>query len=217
MRTSGTDWSPEEVFARFNVSRESQERLKLYEQLLRRWQKRMNLVSEASLGELWHRHIADGLQLHALIGAPPQTIVDLGAGAGVPGLVVALTRPGGDEIVLIERNSKRAAFLSEVSRQAGTRTTVVPSRVEDIDSDAYRSSGPVVLARALAPLDRLLELSAPLIAGGRALFHKGRRLDQELTEAAKSWKIHYLRHPSVTDSAGSILEVMEARRIDGPS
>jgi 16S rRNA (guanine527-N7)-methyltransferase len=215
MRTSGTGWSPEEVFARFNVSRESQERLRIYETLLRQWQKRINLVSEHSLGELWHRHIADGLQLDVLIGDSPQTIIDLGSGAGIPGLILALARRGHDEVVLIERNRKKAAFLSEVSRRAGIRTKVLPWAIEDIDSDAYRSSKPVILARALAPMGKLLELSAPFITSGRGLFHKGQHLDQELTQAAKSWKIRYNRHPSVVDSAGSIVEVLEARQSDG--
>jgi 16S rRNA (guanine527-N7)-methyltransferase len=215
MRTSGTGWSPEEVFARFNVSRESRERLRIYETLLRRWQRRINLVSEPSLRELWHRHIADGLQLDVLIGEPPQTIIDLGSGAGIPGLILALTRRGHDEVVLIEKNRKKAAFLCEVSRQAEIQVKVLPVAIENIDSDAYRSSKPVILARAVAPLGKLLELSAPLIASGRGLFHKGQRLDQELTQAAKSWKIRYNRHPSVIDSAGSILEVLEARQTDG--
>ena len=117
--------------------------------------------------------------------------------------------------MLIEKNLKKAAFLSEVSRQAGVRLKVLPAAIADIDSEPYRSLKPVVLARGLAPLGKLLELSAPLIAGGRGLFHKGQRLDQELTEAGKSWKIRYIRHPSAIDSAGSILEVLEARHIDG--
>ena len=86
-------WSAEHVFARFNVSRESQERLRIFEKLLRHWQKRINLVSQNSLGGLWHRHIADGLQLDPLIGEPPQTIIDLGSGAGIPGLILALSPP----------------------------------------------------------------------------------------------------------------------------
>ena len=215
MRATAAGWSPDQVFARFNVSRESQERLRVYEKLLRHWQRRINLVGENSLGELWHRHIADGLQLLPLIGERPQTVIDLGSGAGVPGLILALSRPAGDEIVLIEKNHKKAAFLREVSRHTGVAVKVVASAIEDTDSEAYRSAKPLVLARALAPLGKLLELAEPFLAGGRGLFHKGQRLDRELTHAAKSWKIRYIRHPSAIDSAGSILEVLEARQSDG--
>jgi 16S rRNA (guanine527-N7)-methyltransferase len=214
MTAAATDWSPEKVFARFNVSRESQERLKVYERLLRHWQRRINLVSGESLAALWHRHIADGLQVDVLIGPRAQTIIDLGSGAGVPGLVLALARPAGDRFVLVEKNRKKAAFLSEVARQTGVAVEVLRSSIENIDSETYRSAKPVILARAVAPLDRLLELCAPLLSG-RGLFHKGARLDQELTQAAKSWKICYIKHPSMIDSAGSILEVLEARRNHG--
>ena len=217
MRASGVRSLSDAIFARFNVSRESRERLKLYETLLRRWQQRINLVGESALGELWQRHIADGLQLDPLIGRPPQTIIDLGSGAGIPGLVLALSRAAGDETVLIEKNSKKASFLREVARNAGIAATVLCSPIEAVDSEPYRPRKPVVLARALAPLGKLLHLAAPFVASGRGLFHKGQCLDQELTEAAKSWKIRYIRHPSAIDSGGSILEVLEARRSDGPT
>ncbi len=213
MSSVGASLSAEEVFARFNVSRESQERLRVYEKLLRRWQKRINLVGDKSLAGVWHRHIGDGLQLDPLIGDEPHTIIDLGSGAGIPGLVLAIACPE-HHVVLIERNNKKAAFLKEAARQTGVAVEVIPRAIEDIDSDAYRSAKPIVVtARALARLDRLLALSARFL--GRGLFHKGQRLDQELTEAAKSWKIRYARHPSMVDSAGSILEVLEARQIDG--
>ncbi len=213
MSSFGSGLTAEEVCARFDVSRESRQRLKIYERLLRRWQERINLIGDKSMSGLWHRHIGDGLQLDPLVGAGPHTIIDLGSGAGIPGLILALARPE-HHVVLIERNHRKAAFLREAARQTGVLVEVVPRAVEDVDSAAYRSPKPIVVtARALAPLDRLLALSVRFL--GRGLFHKGRRLDQELTEAAKSWKIRYARHPSVIDSAGSILEVLEARQIDG--
>jgi 16S rRNA (guanine527-N7)-methyltransferase len=207
--------SESDVVERFHVSRESYERLKLYERLLRQWQRRINLIGGKTLEDLWHRHIADGLQLDPLIGPEAQTIIDLGSGAGIPGLVLALFRAGRDETVLVERNHKKAAFLSEVARQARIPVKIVRAAIEDIDSEPYRRAKPVIVARALAPLPKLLELATPLMGEGRGFFHKGQRLEQELTEAAKSWKIRYNRHPSATDSAASILEVLEAKRIDG--
>jgi 16S rRNA (guanine527-N7)-methyltransferase len=202
--------SAEEVFLRFNVSRESQSRLKLYAELLARWQKQINLVSEDSLADLWERHIADALQLKTHIGEGRQTIIDLGSGAGLPGLVLALAHPE-YRAILIESNGKKAAFASEVARQARISVKVLHERIERIDSSPYRSQKPVITARALAPLQDLLELAGPWLLCGRGLFHKGRDVGRELTEAMKSWTIQYIRHPSEIDPKGTILEILEAR------
>jgi len=202
--------SAEEVFLRFNVSRESQSRLKLYAELLARWQKQINIISDDSLVALWERHIADGLQLKAYIGEGEQTIIDLGSGAGLPGLVLALAYPQ-YRAILIESNGKKAAFVSEVARQARISVKVLHERIERIDSRAYRSPSPVITARALAPLSDLLELARPWLSSGRGLFHKGRDVGRELTEAMKSWTIQYIRHPSAIDPKGTILEILEAR------
>jgi 16S rRNA (guanine527-N7)-methyltransferase len=202
--------SAEEVFLRFNVSRESQSRLKLYAELLARWQKQINLIGEDSLADLWERHIADGLQLKAHIGGGEQTIIDLGSGAGLPGLVLALTYPE-YRVILIESNGKKAAFLREVARQARISVKVLHERIERIDSSPYRSRRPVITARALAPLRELLELAGPWLSSGRGLFHKGQDAGRELTEVMKSWTIQYIRHPSAIDPKGTILEILEAR------
>ena len=101
----------EEVFRRFDVSRESQARLKLYADLLRKWQARINLVGSETIPFLWERHIADSLQLRTFIGKDEKTVVDLGSGAGLPGLVLALAYPE-YRVTLIESNGKKAAFLT---------------------------------------------------------------------------------------------------------
>lgn len=206
--------TPEQVFLRFNVSRESQVRLRLYAELLERWQGRTALISEDSLKFLWERHIADALQLHPLIGGGRQTIIDLGSGAGIPGLVLALAHPD-YQAILVESNGKKAAFLMEVARQARISVKILPERIEGIESEPYRSQKPIVTARALAPLTRLLDLSLPLLDCGRGLFHKGQDAGRELIEAMKSWSIHYIRHPSVVDPRGTILEVLEVRHRHG--
>ena len=202
----------EEVLLRFNVSRESQFRLRLYVDLLSRWQKQINLISNDSLAFIWERHIADSLQLRRHIGNGEQTIIDLGSGAGPPGLVVALAYPD-YRVILVESNGKKAAFLREVARQARISVKVLNDRIERVDSDTFRSQKPVITARALAPLRQLLELAEPLLECGRGLFHKGEDVGQELIEATKSWSIQYIRHPSVVDPRGTILEILEARHI----
>ncbi|MGH6874536.1 MAG: 16S rRNA (guanine(527)-N(7))-methyltransferase RsmG [Aestuariivirgaceae bacterium] len=203
----------EEVFRRFDVSRESQRRLTLYADLLRKWQAQINLVGGESIASLWERHVADSLQLRAHIGKGEKSIIDLGSGAGLPGLVLALAYPE-YRVTLIESSGKKAAFLREVARRAQIDVQIIKDRVENVDSEPFRSARPVVTARAVAPLHRLLGLAAPLLETGRALFHKGQDVGAELTDALKSWRIDYIRHPSVIDSKGVILEILEVRHID---
>jgi 16S rRNA (guanine527-N7)-methyltransferase len=203
--------TPEQVFLRFNVSRESQIRLQLYAELLARWQGKINLIGEESLKSLWERHVADALQLRPHIGHGEKTIIDLGSGAGIPGLVLALAYPD-YRVILVESNGKKAAFLSEVARQARISVKIRQERIESIESEPYRTLEPIVTARALAPLTQLLDLSLPLLNCGRGLFHKGQDAGRELIEATKSWSIQYIRHPSVVDPGGTILEILEARR-----
>lgn len=202
--------SAEDVFLRFSVSRESRSRLQLYVELLIRWQKQINLISTDSLASIWERHVADALQLRVHVGEGEQTIIDLGSGAGLPGLVLALAYPN-YRAILIESNGKKAAFLREVARQARISVKVLHERIERVDSAPYRSLSPVVTARALAPLQKLLELAGPLLECGRGLFQKGEDVGRELIEATKSWSIQYIRHPSVVDPRGTILEILEAR------
>jgi 16S rRNA (guanine527-N7)-methyltransferase len=206
--------SAEAVFRRFNVSRESQMRLKLYVELLVRWQRQINLVGPEDMKSIWTRHVADALQLARHVGEGRRTIIDLGSGAGLPGLVLALACSD-YQAVLIESNAKKAAFLSEVARQARISVKVLRERIESVDSGPYRSLKPVITARALAPLPRLLELMQPFLDNGRGLFHKGEDVSRELIEATKSWSIQYIRHPSVVDPRGTILEILEARHSHG--
>jgi len=204
---------PEEVFRRFDVSRESQARLKLFADLLTKWQVQINLVGGDTIPFLWERHIADCLQLRTYIGKGAKTIIDLGSGAGLPGLVLALAYPE-YRVTLIESNGKKAAFLKEVARRSEISVQVIQSRAEHVDSEPFRSASPIITSRAVAPLQRLLSLASPFLKTGRALLHKGQDARAELTEAMKSWRIIYIRHPSVIDSRGVILEILEVRHID---
>jgi 16S rRNA (guanine527-N7)-methyltransferase len=211
---SASSDSAEAVFRRFNVSRESQMRLGLYVELLMRWQKQINLVGPETLKSIWTRHVADALQLAPHVGQGRQTIIDLGSGAGLPGLVLALAYPD-YQAILIESNGKKAAFLGDVARQARISVKIVQERIEAVDSGPYRSLGPVITARALGPLSNLLELAQPFLDTGRGLFHKGQDVSRELIEAMKFWSIQYIRHPSVIDPRGTILEILEARHSHG--
>lgn len=192
------------------VSRETEARLARFAEELRRWQRVKNLVSPASLDRIWTRHIADSLQLleHAPAGAARW--VDLGSGAGFPGLPIAIRaaeeRPG-LRVTLIESNGRKCAFLNAAIRATGAAAQVVQSRAETV-LPRLAGSAEVVTARALAPLATLLGWAAPLLTTGAVgLFPKGREVERELTEAAACWRFDAELLPSRTDPEGRIVRV----------
>lgn len=202
------------LLAGADVSRETGEKLDLYVEQLRRWQSVKNLVGPATLGEVWTRHIADALQLRAL--APEATRwLDLGSGAGIPGLILAIAgreRPG-FQVDLIESNARKCAFLLETARLTGAPARIHTARIEDA-IDAHRGVE-VVCARALAPLDQLLAWTEPLLKTGTiGLFPKGRDVQSELTEAAQRWRFAYDLVPSRTESEARIVRVTALSRGD---
>jgi len=192
------------------VSHETAARLDQFVDLLLRWQRAVQLVAPSTLPKLWTRHIADSLQLIA--HAPDATVwADLGSGGGFPGLVIAIALTGraGALVHLVESDARKAAFLREAAR---LMRAPIKLHAERIESAAERiGEVDIVTARALAPLPRLLELAQPFLrAGARAVFPKGQHLDEELTEAAKSWKIQSRILPSLTDPSGKILIIESA-------
>ena len=181
-------------------------RLKAYVALLRRWQRRRNLIGRGTEADIWRRHVLDCGQLAALLPPDAGRIVDLGSGAGLPGLVLAVLT--GADTVLVEADAAKAAFLAEAARVAGAPCTIRRARIEDL------APWPVdaVVARALAPLDTLLGYAAPFaaLAPDRppvCLFPKGRRWREELTESATCWNIEARAAPSVTDANARVLVV----------
>jgi 16S rRNA (guanine527-N7)-methyltransferase len=190
-----------------NVSRETIARLDIFVAELRRWQGVKNLVGPGTLDRVWTRHIADSLQLLEIAPAA-QSWIDLGSGAGFPGLVLAITASerADMQVDLVESNGRKCAFLRAVARLTGARATIHQARIEDII--AGFSGVEIVTARALAPLPKLLDWTAPLLTTGSiGLFPKGREVASELTDAAKSWRFDFELHPSLTDSEGQIVRI----------
>jgi 16S rRNA (guanine527-N7)-methyltransferase len=203
------------ALAPFHVSRETSERLTRFVAFLLDRQKKMNLIASSTIPMVWTRHVADSLQLLSL--APhAKRWVDLGSGAGFPGLVIAcaLADVPGCRVDLIESIGKKAAFLREAAQETGVPATVHHGRIEDIAPRLVRGTE-IVTARAVAPLRDLLTMINPFLEkGAQALLMKGQDVDAELTEAAKYWNIDYTAAPSQTSATGRILMVrgLERRR-----
>jgi len=197
-----------ELLAPFDVSRETFEKLSLLESELRRWQAIKNLVGPGTLDLIWERHIIDSLQLLAYAPDTAKLWLDLGSGAGFPGLVLAIAgQERGLEVHLVESNSRKCAFLRHVARLTGAKAVIHAARLESVVPD-FVGRADVVSARALASLATLLDWTAPLLkAGTIGLFPKGREVDAELTEARESWKFAAEVLPSRTDSEARIFRI----------
>lgn len=204
--TPHTEYSAIDFAHELGVARETVSRLSTYVDLLWERNQQLNLVAASTLPQVWHRHILDSAQLAAMVPPSAITIVDLGSGAGFPGMVLAIMladRPG-LKVHLIESIGKKCRFLEEVAAATGAPVEVHCGRAEallDLKAD-------VVTARALAPLDKLLELASPFFRDGTiGLFLKGKSLPAELTLATKSWKLDSTPVPSRSDPSGSVLRV----------
>ena len=201
-----TSLSPEELAKTLGVSRETLARLQTYVDLLKSWNPRINLVSAASLTDVWRRHILDTGQLLEYLPEEARVLVDLGSGAGFPGLVLAIL--GVPEVHLIESDRRKAEFLREAARVSRTPVTIHAHRIEAVPG----FPADVVTARALAPLAQLLEWSAPFLAERTVcLFLKGAEGLNELTAASQRWIMQTQVLASLTDPTGHILRVEELR------
>lgn len=165
------------------MPRSVESRLRAYAALLGRWTRRINLVSRGDEGQIWPRHVLDSLRLVPLIPAGVGRGIDLGSGAGLPGLVLAVAT--GIHFELVESDRRKAAFLLEAARLMAAPVTVHCARIEQIEL----APAALVTARALAPLSTLLGLAAPLLApGGTGLFPKGSRAAAEIAAARQGWR-----------------------------
>ena len=193
-----------------NVSRETLDKLQLYADLLVKWQKSINLVSRSSLDDLWHRHFMDSAQIASIIkdcGIQQPICVDMAAGGGFPGLVLAAMGVG--QWTLIESDTRKCVFLNEVVRQCEISATIRNERVERIND----LQADIVAARAFASLDQLLAYSEPILKeGGMAVFPKGQRHQTEVMAAKAAWSFDLTEHDSETDKDSKILVIQKVKR-----
>jgi 16S rRNA (guanine527-N7)-methyltransferase len=189
------------------VSRETLSRLECFADLLRKWQKSINLVGPSTVTDIWSRHMMDSAQLLPLVRlcgwqGPELRWADLGSGAGFPGLVLAIM--GAGEVALIESNSKKCAFLRQVIRQTGATAEVVEARIEEFDGCQFD----LIVSRALGPVNKLVEYARPLVREGSEIWLlKSQDVEDELTRTPISSTIEVESYASETDERGRILRL----------
>lgn len=194
--------TPAELQQALGLDVATRERLEAYVALLVKWQARINLVAPATLADVWSRHILDSGQLYALLADRPGPVLDLGSGAGFPGLVLAVM--GREDVVLVESDSRKAAFLREAARVADAKVTIEACRIEALRP--IRAG--IVTSRALAPVADLLHYARAFADESTLyLLLKGERAEDELTTAKQRWNMRIDRIPSLSDSRGVILRL----------
>jgi 16S rRNA (guanine527-N7)-methyltransferase len=206
-------YGPEDLMEDLGVPRETCERLERHRALLARWSARINLIGPKELDAYWGRHALDCGQLVRLA---PQALrwVDIGSGAGFPGVVAACLLAGreGALVDLVETNPKKAAFLREAVRETGAPCRVLNQSIDDLAPDKYD----IVTARAFAPLPRIISSAKPILdRGAVGLFLKGAEFRAELAAAAdEGWVLKAESLPSLSDPDGRILRIEGAKRVE---
>lgn len=200
-----------DMIGNLTVSRETMERLEAYASLLEKWNPRINLVSRATIAELWTRHIVDSAQIFELGPDKAQHWVDIGSGGGFPGLVIAIIakelRPE-MKITLVESDQRKCAFLRTVSRETGCKVEVHAKRIEEIET----LKADVLSARALADLSLLLDFATlHLASDGICLFPKGVTWEKEVENARDSWSFNVVTSKSETQDDAVILRIDEIK------
>ena len=200
--------SAAQVGVQLDVSRETLERLEVYVGLLLKWQRAINLIGPGTVADVWGRHVLDCGQLMRYIPRDKAPVVDIGSGAGLPGLVLAIM--GVPNVKLVESNSRKCNFLREAARMTKAPVEIVESRVDHLQNMVAG----VVTARALAPLSKLIELSQSVTSPNTIyLFLKGKDLKNELTHLNNNWRLNWEVHPSLTNPDGSILKMESVARV----
>ncbi len=206
------EYSAKEFTRNFDVSRETLRRLERYVALLERWNERFSLVSKDSLSEVWRRHIADSAQLANVISPYDGPLVDIGSGAGFPGMILATLGFGG--VHLVESNSKKCVFLAEAARITGSPVRIHNLRlVPAATLPGELSNAAIITARAVAPLTILLDIVCHMLYDRTCcVFPKGARVEEEIVEARRNWEFNVERVASEVEPGGVILILRHVRR-----
>ncbi|WP_422229052.1 16S rRNA (guanine(527)-N(7))-methyltransferase RsmG [Rickettsia endosymbiont of Halotydeus destructor] len=185
------------------IPREIIEELKEYQELVLKWNNTINLVSNNSIKDFWSRHIIDSLQLLQYIDNKDIYLIDMGSGAGFPGMILSIA--GIKSVILIESDIRKCAFLKKV---ANRNVQVINQRVEKV-----KAACEVLTCRAFASLNMIFNYTENILVKEKFLLLKGKNYHIELEEARKNWSFDYSVHKSMTSEEGKILEIRNLVKI----
>ncbi|MBR2273751.1 MAG: 16S rRNA (guanine(527)-N(7))-methyltransferase RsmG [Alphaproteobacteria bacterium] len=195
-----------------NVSRETIQDLKTFQQMVLEWNSKFNLISKSTETDIWKRHIEDSLQLDKFISEKDKTMYDFGTGAGFPGLVIAIfakyTFPN-LKISLIESTTKKTIFLNEVKNKLNLDINIINERIENLKL----KKADIISSRAMASLEKLFEYAINFTKENtKLLFLKGESWQKEIETAQKNWIFSFESIPSITNEKGRVLQIQKLRR-----
>lgn len=182
-----------------NVSRETSEKFQIYIDLLKKWQKHINLVSRGTINDILNRHIIDSLQILKFLDG--NKILDVGSGGGFPGMVLALA--SSKDVTCLDSDKRKIIFLDEVARNTKTQVCCMCERVENLNDSSFDH----VTARAVFPLKRLIEILKKNAPEGTGVFLKGKTYQEEIDEAKGFYDFDVAIHKSETDEEAKILVI----------
>ncbi len=202
----------DKIFAqKTGVSRETMANIHVYASLLTKWQKKINLVSQSTMPDLWSRHFYDSFQLKAQLAglnAEKTKILDIGSGAGFPGLLLSMLDLG--EFHMVESNNKKCTFMRQVVRETGCDAVIHNERIENITPFHVD----YIISRACAPLNKLFDLGRNFIHEETiCLFLKGQTAEEEITDARRRWAFEVEKFTSVTQDRGILLKVSHIKAL----
>ena len=197
----------EEIIKNFNISSNQEKLLDTYILNLKKYNKHTNLVGSSTLEDPWKRHILDCLQILPTLNNYNYSILDMGTGAGLPGLILSIM--GCQNVTLIDSNNKKTKFLEKMKIEMNLKVKIILDRVENEENKKYD----IITSRALANLSKLFTYSHNFLKKNTVLiFLKGKTVNEEISDATKTWKFKYKKHVSLSDKEGSLLVIRNLKK-----
>ncbi len=198
----------EEIIKTFNINSRQEKLLDTYIFNLKKYNKQTNLVGSSTLEDPWNRHILDCLQILPKLNNYNCSILDMGTGAGLPGLLLSIM--GCQNVTLVDSNNKKIKFLEKTKEEMNLKVKIVLDRLENEKNEKYD----IIISRALANLSKLFTYSHNYLKKNTVLiFLKGKTVNGEILDASKIWKFEYKKHASLSDEGGKMLVVRDLKKL----
>ena len=197
-----------EIIKKFAINSDQEEIFNKYINILKNYNQHTNLVGKSTLINPWKNHILDSLQLLFHIKDKKKSIIDMGTGAGFPGVVLSVM--GHQNIALVDSNQKKTRFLNLIKSNTGLNIDIFPERLEKLNNKKFD----IITSRALAKVDQLISYSQKFIKKNSVLiFLKGKTVNDEILDATKIWKFEYQKHASLSDRGGNLLVIRNLKKL----